>query len=74
MGKSATADDIIEQNFYHGLSQAEKEVLWRLSVLSSFTKRMAAAVLDDSELYDAFETLISRSVFLSFTNPVTRTG
>lgn len=66
VGKSATADDIIEQNFYHGLSQAEKEVLWRLSVLSSFTKRMAAAVLDDSELYDAFETLISRSVFFVF--------
>lgn len=66
VGKSATADDIIEQNFYHGLSQAEKEVLWRFSVLTSFTRRMAAAVLDDSELYDAFESLISKSVFFVF--------
>ena len=66
VGKSATADDIIEQNFYHDLSPAEKEVLWRLSVLSSFTKRMAAAVLDNSELYDAFEMLISKSVFFVF--------
>lgn len=69
VGKSATADDIIEQNFYHGLSPAEKEVLWRLSVLSSFTKRMAAAVLDNSELYDAFEMLISKSVFFVFHEP-----
>lgn len=69
VGKSATADDIIEQNFYHDLSPAEKEVLWRLSVLSSFTKRMAAAVLDNSELYDAFEMLISKSVFFVFHEP-----
>lgn len=64
--KSATADDIIEQNFYHDLSLAEKEVLWRLSVLSSFTRRMAAAVLDNAKLYDAFEMLISKSVFFVF--------
>lgn len=69
VGKSATADDIIEQNFYHDLSPAEKEVLWRLSALSSFTKRMAAAVLDNSELYDAFEMLISKSVFFVFHEP-----
>lgn len=66
VGKSATADDIIEQNFYHGLKREEKEVLAKLSVLGSFTKLMAAAVLDDTALYDAFEGLLSRNVFFIF--------
>ena len=74
VGKSATADDIIEQNFYHDLSPAEKEVLWRLSVLSSFTKRMAAAVLDNSELTTPSKCSSARVYFSSFMNPATRTG
>lgn len=66
IGKNATADDIIEQNFYHNLSEAEKEVLAKLSALTSFTKLMAAAVLDDDSLYQAFKTLSGKSVFFVF--------
>lgn len=66
IGKNATADDIIEQNFYHNLSGPEKEVLAKLSALTSFTKLMAAAVLDDESLYRAFKTLSGKSVFFVF--------
>lgn len=66
VGKSATADDIIEQNFYHGLHPEEREVLAKLSVLGSFTRLTAAAVLEDPVLYDALEGLLSKNVFFTF--------
>lgn len=69
VGKSATADDIIEQNFYHGLKPEEREVLAKLSALGSFTKVMAAAVLENPVLYDALEGLLSKNVFFIFHEP-----
>ncbi len=64
--KSATADDIIEQNFYSHLDDREKGVLLKLSVLPAFSKIMASAVLADPELYQVFENLANQRLFFVF--------
>ena len=66
IGKSATADDIIEQNFYHNLSDMEKQVLAKLCVLNSFSRLMAAEVLDDAVQYQLFEALTDKNIFFVF--------
>ncbi|WP_097014914.1 helix-turn-helix transcriptional regulator [Anaerocolumna aminovalerica] len=66
IGKMATIDDIIEQNFYQGLNPEAKEVLSKISVLPTFSKLMVAAVLNDKKLFEAFENLISKNLFFIF--------
>lgn len=69
VGKNATADDIIEQNFYGSLDEKEKNVLLKLSVLPAFSRIMAAAVLDDTEEYTVFENLANQRLFFVFNEP-----
>ena len=66
IGKSATADDIIEQNFYHNLNEIEKTVLAKLSALDSFNRLMVAEILDNTEQYQRFEALADKNIFFVF--------